>query len=44
MRYGYRTGVKVNLPRERDEWLGRPLTSLQYRLRDAPSLEGDWGG
>ena len=23
---------------------GRPLTSLQYRLRDAPSLEDDWGG
>ena len=43
VRYGYRTGVKVSGPRERDEWLGPPLTSLQYRLRDAPSLEDDWG-
>lgn len=43
VRYGYRAGVKVSGPRERDEWLGPPLTSLQYRLRDAPSLEDDWG-
>ena len=43
MRYGYRTGAKMNQARERDEWLGPPLTSLQYRLRDAPSLEEDWG-
>jgi hypothetical protein len=43
VRYGYRTGVKVSGPGERDEWLGPPLTSLQYRLRDEPSLEDDWG-
>ena len=43
MRYGYRGGAKMSGLRERDEWLGAPLTSLQYRLRDAPSLEGDWG-
>ena len=41
--YGYRVGAKMSEPRERDEWLGPPLTSLEYRLRDAPSLAGDWG-
>jgi hypothetical protein len=43
VRYGYRTGVKVSGPRERDEWLGPVLTSFQYRLRDEPSLEDAWG-
>ncbi len=44
VRYGYRGNVKVSGLSERDEWLGgEPLTSLQYRLRDAPSLEDDWG-
>ncbi len=43
VRYGYRGGVKVSGQRERDEWLGPPLTSLLYRLRDAPALEDDWG-
>jgi hypothetical protein len=43
VRYGYRTAVKVSGPNERDEWLGPPQASLQYRLRDRPALEDDWG-
>lgn len=37
VRYGYRSGLAMNQPGERDEW----ITPHQYRLRDTPSVADD---